>query len=116
MTDITIVTLIGVFVLSAWTALVIALVKLKSHHSQLPCDLNQLTNETLIAFLQVQYHTSEYAVFEAVTVSRYDRVVEAYADQLYSQWLHHRKMPDVVRQFIIDVLEGRKVFNNTLIV
>lgn len=116
MLDITSISLVGLSVLSIWAALVITLVRLKSQHSTLPGDFSQLTNETLLAFMQAQYHTSEYAVFEAVTKDQYDRVIEVYADRLYSQWLHRRKMPDVVRQFIIDVLEGRKVFYDTLIV
>jgi len=78
-------------------------------------NLNELHNETLFCLLRYEYQVSEYVLFEAISKSRFGRVVPAYVDGLYENWIHRGKVDATVREFIIDVLQGRRALHNTLI-
>ena len=96
--------------------MILFLVRLKHVHEERPKDLRELDNEALLAFMQAEFHISEYRMFELECKRRYGRVIEVYVDNMYELWMRKRKMPDALRVFMLDVLEGRYAFEHTLVV
>ena len=106
----------GVITLALWAGMIYGLTRLKNKHDALPDDLRTLDSEALLAFMTAEYNVSEYRIFQAQCRSRFGRIIDPIVDESYELWLRKRKMPDSIRVFMLDVLEGRQPFRDTLVV